>query len=89
MTNVSLDSARETIAIFDRKISEAEAETRARVDRMVAAGGAGCASEAVAKEWDKCEAELRMIRESREALVKAVATIIGMVPPCIVLSDAS
>lgn len=79
----SLDSARQTIAIFDRQIAEAENETRQRVERLVAAGLSYESAE-VKKAWDDCGASLRLIREARENLVKAIAIVVGMTAPTIV-----
>ena len=52
----SLDSAHETIAIFNRQIAEAEGEARQHVERLVAAG-LTYDSEQVKKAWDGCECE--------------------------------
>ena len=73
----SLDSAHETIAIFNRQIAEAEGEARQHVERLVAAG-LTYDSEQVKKAWDDCALRLRMVRASRESLVQAIVTIAGM-----------
>jgi hypothetical protein len=83
MTHTSLDSARETIALFDRQIAETESETRQHIERLVAA----CLtydSEQVKKAWDDCALRLKMVRASRESLAQAIATIAGMIAPSIV-----
>ncbi len=80
MTHTSLDSARETIACFDRQIAEAEAVTRRAVDHL-RANGYDYDSEQVKEAWDRCAEKTRPLRTARENLVNAVATIIGMTEP--------
>ncbi len=82
----SLDSARETIAIYDRKIAQAQDETRRLVERLHAAG-IGYKSKQVKDAWDKCADRIRPMRDAREALVKAIATIVGMTAPAPVIID--
>ena len=84
----SLDSAHETIAIFNRQIAEAEGEARQHVERLVAAG-LTYDSEQVKKAWDDCALRLRMVRASRESLVQAIVTIAGMTAPSIVRETVS
>ncbi len=80
MTDFSLDSARETIAIFDQNIAIAENETRQIVERLHNAG-LSFDSQQIKKAWDRCAEETRPLRAAREQLVKAVATIVGMTAP--------
>lgn len=89
MTEFSgLDSARETIAIFDQKIAQAEAETRQHVERLHAAG-LEYDSAAIRSVWDSCAAQTRPLRAARENLAKAVATIVGMVAPAPIVIDGN
>lgn len=76
----SLDSARETIALFDRNLAQEETATRLHVERLVAAG-LSYDSEQVREAWSMCAAKTRPLRDARENLVKAIATIVGMVAP--------
>lgn len=57
----SLDSARETLAAFDRKIAQAEDETRRLVERLHAAG-IGYKSKHVKDAWDQCAEQTRPLR---------------------------
>lgn len=70
----STDSARETIAAFDRQIAEDENETRQYVERL-RADGFDLDSDAVRTVWDNCAGRLKAIRAAREKLVQAMATI--------------
>jgi len=88
MTEISLQSARETIALFDRQIAEAEAQTRSRVERL-RSEGYEYDDPAITKEWDECGLRLRLVREAREKLVSAVATIVGMVPTPAIIKSAT
>lgn len=83
----SLDSARETVAIFDQKIVQAEDETRRLVERLHAAG-IGYKSQQVKDAWDRCADQIRPMRDARESLVKAMATIVGMTAPAPIVMDA-
>lgn len=80
----SLDSARETIAAFDRKIAQAEDETRRLIERLRVAG-IGYKSKHVKEAWDRCAEQTRPLRAAREDLVKAMATVASAQPPSMIV----
>lgn len=80
----SMDSARETIAAFDRIIAEDERDTREYVERMRAAGF-DLDSEAVRKVWDNSAGRLKAVRAAREKLVQAMVTVQAAKPPVVII----
>jgi hypothetical protein len=86
MPHTSLDSARETIALFDRQIAELEEATRQHAKRLESDGR----RDLITAAWDSCAKQTRPLRAAREKLVNAVATIVGMTapPPMIVQKSA-
>lgn len=84
----SMDSARETIAAFDRMIAEDERDTRETVERLKA-DGFDYDSEPVKTAWDACGMRLKSVRSAREKLVQAMATIAAAKSPSMIVNQQS
>lgn len=74
-----LDQARENLHTMDMQIAKLEYETRERIVRCT--GLDGDADLVSREEWGKFNEQVRPLREQREHLAKAIATIVGMAAP--------
>ncbi len=76
-----IEAAREAIATLDIEIAKVEQETRERVARIPDTEQRGPGYLTARQEWSTFEARVRPLRDQREVLVKAIATIEGLKAP--------